>query len=95
MPIYQFSCPECGTFDAGFPMRDLPEQVLCSCGGQAKRRMSAPHLSKAGSAAYGLIDRAARSADSPEVVTSRLPGSRGGPSQRYTSNPVHQKLPRP
>jgi hypothetical protein len=57
--------------------------------------MTAPRLSKMASAEFGLIDRAARSADAPEVVTGPLPGARTGPKQRYTMNPLHRKLPRP
>ncbi|MHA3683900.1 hypothetical protein ACXR2T_04145 [Leucobacter sp. HY1910] len=54
--------------------------------------MTAPHLSGAGTAAFGLVDRAARSAHEPSVVSS-LP-STGGKQQRYTHNPLHAKLPR-
>lgn len=94
MPIYEFSCLHCGNFDAGYPMRDVPDQVECDCGGQAIRQMTAPHLSKAGSSAFGLIDRAAQSAHSPEVVNSLHPGVRRSPGQSHTSNPLHLKLPR-
>jgi hypothetical protein len=55
--------------------------------------MSAPHLSRAGSAEFRLIDDSKRSAHEPPVVTA-LPG-KGRTRPAYTSNPLHQKLPRP
>lgn len=57
--------------------------------------MSAPRLSTAGSAAFQLIDATKRSAHEPAVVNSPNPGQRSGPAQKYTSNPLHKKLPRP
>jgi hypothetical protein len=57
--------------------------------------MSAPRISTAGSAAYRLIDSTKRSAHEPAVVNSPGPGQRSGPGQKYTSNPLHKKLPRP
>ncbi|MEE1621737.1 zinc ribbon domain-containing protein [Zafaria sp. Z1313] len=93
MPLYEFRCPEGTSTEASFSMASAPDVVDCPCcGGPARRRMGVPRLSIGGSAAFGLIDRAERSAHEPDVVTS-LPGA-GRRAPRYTSNPLHQKLPR-
>lgn len=96
MPTYEFRCPDCTDFDLVFAMRSVPENATCpTCGASARRRVSAPRLSRAGSAASRVIDAAERSAHEPETVSS-LPGrARSAPAQRYTANPLHQKLPRP
>ncbi len=95
MPTYEFGCPTCGISEKFFSMSEVPDESECAeCGTTVARRMSAPYLSKAGSSAYGLIDRAATSADSPQVVTSRLPSAPKKGGARYTSNPLHKKLPR-
>jgi len=77
-------------------MGSAPDTVDCpTCRAPARRLMSAPHLSAAGSAAFGLIDSSARSASEPEVVESALPGRRSGSGAQFTANPLHLKLPRP
>ncbi|MFB0834526.1 FmdB family zinc ribbon protein [Arthrobacter halodurans] len=94
MPLYEFRCPEGTTFEASFPMGQAPAELACAqCGEPAGRRISAPRLSVAGSAAFGLIDSTLRSAHEPEVVTG-LPGRSRRPATRYTTHPLHQKLPR-
>ena len=96
MPIYEFGCGVCARFEQTHPMGSAPETVDCpTCRAPARRLISAPHVSAAGSAAFGLIDRAARSAVEPEVVDSALPGRRRGAGARFTANPLHRKLPRP
>lgn len=93
MPHYSFRCAEGCTFDVSYSMADVPSATTCpACGGAARRRVSAPYLSRAGDSAYQLIDRTARSAHEPEVV-SRLPAV-GAPPRRITTNPLHSKLPR-
>lgn len=98
MPLYAFRCPAGTEFDRTYPMSEVPASVDCpECGAAARRRMSAPRLSVAGSAAYRLLDSTAASAHEPQVVTSLpgtgRPGAPGG--ARITRNPLHQKLPRP
>ncbi|MFO7690121.1 MAG: zinc ribbon domain-containing protein [Cryobacterium sp.] len=96
MPLYEYTCPDCSPFELLLPMGSAPAVTACpACAGDARRRMSAPNLSRAGSATFQLIDSANRSAHEPTVVESRLPGVRTGQSQRFTTNPLHQKLPRP
>jgi putative FmdB family regulatory protein len=94
MPIYEYRCPECSVFELICGMGEAPDSTRCpSCGATSPRKMSAPHLSRAGSAEFRLIDDSKRSAHEPPVVTA-LPG-KGRTRPAYTSNPLHQKLPRP
>lgn len=96
MPIYEFSCTGCDRFEQNHPMGSVPDLVDCPvCGTPARRMMSAPHLSAAGSSAYGLIETAARSAAEPDVVDSIAPGRRAGSGRTVTTNPLHRMLPRP
>lgn len=96
MPLYEYRCPDCSVFELMLPMGSAPQVAPCpTCQGDAGRRMSAPNLSQTGSSAFQLIDSANRSAHEPTVVESRIPGARTGKTQRFTSNPLHQKLPRP
>jgi hypothetical protein len=55
--------------------------------------MPAPRLSIAGGAAFKLMDSTRRSAHEPGVV-SALPSGKAFPGTGYTTNPLHQKLPR-
>lgn len=94
MPLYEFRCSEGTVSEAQFPMAAIPEQVDCpQCGGLATRRISAPKLSVANTAGFQLIDSTKRSAYEPEVVTS-IPGAGRRRGARYTSHPLHRKLPR-
>jgi putative FmdB family regulatory protein len=94
MPTYEYRCPECAVFDLICGMGEAPDSTPCpSCGTTARRKMSAPHLSRAGSTEFRLIDDSKRSAHEPQVVTG-LSGT-GKKRQAYTANPLHQKLPRP
>ncbi len=95
MPTYEFECDDCGISDQFYSMQDVPDQADCLvCGAASLRRMTSPYLSRAGGSAYGLIDRAATSAHNPTVVTSLPAGDSRKGKTRYTSNPLHQKLPR-
>ncbi|TFC26787.1 zinc ribbon domain-containing protein [Cryobacterium sp. TMT2-18-3] len=96
MPIYEFLCADCLSFELILPMGTAPDVVACpTCRGDARRRITAPHISRTASSAFALIDAASRSAHEPAVVDSKKPGVRTGQTPRYTSNPLHQKLPRP
>ncbi|MDA3647944.1 zinc ribbon domain-containing protein [Saccharopolyspora indica] len=96
MPLYAFRCPEGTEFDLSFAMREVPASVACpACGEPARRRVTAPRLSRAGSAAYRLIDSTAASAHEPAVVTSLPSGPARRAAPRVSQNPLHSKLPRP
>lgn len=95
MATYQYRCPDGTLFEASHPIGEAPDAPPCpDCGQPSRRVISAPHLSKAGSPAFRLIDSTTRSAAEPEIVNSRIPGSPRR-VQPYSSNPLHRKLPRP
>ncbi|HRO28940.1 MULTISPECIES: FmdB family zinc ribbon protein [Micrococcaceae] len=97
MPLYEFRCPEGTVLEASYSMTSVPDAVDCpDCGAPAARRITSVRLSRAGSAAYRLIESSQRSAAEPEVVTA-LPAAGRKPREgpRYTGNPLHRKLPRP
>ncbi|WCI08862.1 zinc ribbon domain-containing protein [Arthrobacter sp. OVS8] len=95
MATYEYRCSDGSLFEDSFPIGEAPDALPCpSCGKPSRRLISAPHLSKAGSPAFRLIDSTNRSAAEPEVVNSRIPGTRRR-VQPYSSNPLHRKLPRP
>ena len=74
-------------------MNARPDAIDCpDCGGPARRMISSPNLGRGPSTAMALQDTTRASADRPAVV-SGLPS--GGRRQKITTNPLHQKLPRP
>jgi putative FmdB family regulatory protein len=94
MTLYEYRCAACDAVELNFAIGQAPQSAECpGCGRQVRRVFSPPRLSIAGTSAYKLLDSTARSAHEPDVV-SGLPGSKA-PRQRYTHNPLHQKLPRP
>lgn len=94
MPLYDFRCPEGTVFESEYSMLAVPDSMACpDCQQVARRQMSSPRLSIANSSEYKLIDSTKRSAHEPQVVTGRTGASKK--ATRYTSNPLHQKLPRP
>ena len=96
MPIYEYLCPQCDVFEAIRPMSAAAESTECPlCRQTARRRMSVPNISRTGSAAFQLIDSTYRSASEPQVVSGALPATGNRKTQRYSSNPLHKKLPRP
>jgi len=96
MALYEFSCPECGPIEQFFSMGSAPDAIECpTCGEPAARQISTPRLSIAGSSAFKLIDATKRSAHEPQVVTGNLPDSGRRRVTPVTTNPLHQKLPRP
>ncbi|MBK0420825.1 zinc ribbon domain-containing protein [Leucobacter sp. CSA2] len=95
MPSYSFRCEAGCRYDAMYSMAEVPKTAECRvCGAEARRAVTAPHLSGAGSSAFKLVDSAARSAHEPQVVGS-LPTAGPAKRQPVTRNPLHAKLPRP
>jgi putative FmdB family regulatory protein len=101
MPLYAYRCPECSDFEVSFDMGRAPADMQCpACKTSSPRRFTAPHLSRAASSAYRLIESTQRSASEPAVVSSPGPATPGaaGPVSRnpaVSTNPLHRKLPRP
>lgn len=93
MPLYEFRCARCGVFDSHHSMADVPRERDCPyCADKARRMFSAVGLSRLGSPEAKAIDHAQRSASEPEVVTGAAGRRRATP---VTTDPRHQKLPRP
>lgn len=96
MALYGYACPECGPIEASFPMGSAPDGVECpSCGGVARRRFTAPNFSQVNTKAFKLIDATEKTAHEPQVVTGSIPSSGRRRVTPVTTNPLHQKLPRP
>lgn len=94
MILYAFRCTSgCGTTQQMHPMDSRPDEVDCpTCLAPARRMISAPHLGRSGGAAMALHDATRATAERPAVVSSPTPRTSGRP---VSTNPLHQKLPRP
>ncbi|WP_188830143.1 FmdB family zinc ribbon protein [Nocardia camponoti] len=92
MPLYRFSCVDCGGFDQSFSMSTVPAAVECpACEAPSRRGFAVAGLLNTGSQAARLIEATTRTASEPAVVGA--PIGRGGAP--VTRNPLHRKLPRP
>ncbi|WP_405135206.1 FmdB family zinc ribbon protein [Nocardia sp. NBC_01388] len=91
VPLYEFHCRDCGSFDRSYSMAEVPAAADCpDCAGESRRHMGGAFV-RPGSAAARLIDATTRTASEPAVVAA--PAGRGGAP--VTRNPLHRKLPRP
>jgi hypothetical protein len=92
--LYEFRCESgCGVTKKLYSMSTRPDVIDCpDCLGAARRTIAAPHLGRGGSTAAALQDATRATADRPAVVAGPPPGGR---HQKVTTNPLHQKLPRP
>lgn len=103
MPLYAYRCTAgsdgspgsaCPDIDIQLGMGSAPASLPCpACGEPARRRFTAPNLSRSSSSAYRLIEKTERSASEPDVV--RSPGAGTRSAGNITANPLHRKLPRP
>ncbi|WP_022871480.1 FmdB family zinc ribbon protein [Yaniella halotolerans] len=97
MPLYDFKCPEGNVFEAFFTMQNKPDSTPCpQCGKEAASLMPAVGPSQGKSTQMRLLDATKATADQPEVVNS-ISGTRTAKRQptAITTNPLHQKLPKP
>jgi putative FmdB family regulatory protein len=92
---YQYQCPDHGLLDVMMPIGTAPPTVQCrNCDTDAVRIFSAPMLSLAPRALIAAMDRADKSRDEPDVVTS-LPRHAPRRPHPALANPALRKLPRP
>ena len=92
--LYVFRCESgCSPVERRFSMDARPEAITCpDCGARARRMIASPNLGRADKSAMALQDATRASADRPAVTTGPPPAGR---RQKVTTNPLHQKLPRP
>lgn len=96
MAIYEYRCARHGAFEVTRPIGTAPESVACpACERAATRVFSKPMLAVTPPGLAAAIDRAEKSRDEPELVTS-LPSASG---RRRTPvlplTPRLRRLPRP
>lgn len=96
MATYGFRCREDGEFDVEAPMGSAGSVAACpSCGHDGARVFSAPMLALADRRLVASIDRADKSRDEPDVVTSLPPSGRRRTQRTAPPNPAFNRLPRP
>ncbi|WP_299039416.1 hypothetical protein [uncultured Pseudokineococcus sp.] len=96
MATYQYLCVRDGPFDVSAPIGTASPVLPCpACADEGRRVITAPMLSRGSSPAMAALDRSARSAHEPEVVTSLPPSGRPRPRPATTAPPSLQRLPRP
>lgn len=96
MPTYEYRCETDGTFDVSLPMGTAgPTRACPTCRGDASRVFTAPRISTAPRHVMAAIDNAARTSESPDVVTSIPSAGARRRTPMAPANPALQRLPRP
>lgn len=97
MPLYDYKCPAGDVSEVFFTMQEKPDAIACPlCGKQATSMPPAIGPSKINSPQMRALDATRATAEAPKVVTS-LSGKPTGTHRPtpLSTNPLHQKLPRP
>ncbi len=69
MPLYEFVCPECGSFEERRPFSQATEPAHCpTCGDPATRVLTPPNLRRLEAPVRHALEREERSRHEPEVV---------------------------
>jgi putative FmdB family regulatory protein len=72
MPVYAFSCADCGPFDVTRRGADAGAPAACpACGAEARRVFTPPGLALLARPVRGLLDREEKSAHEPDVVAHK------------------------
>ncbi|WP_352396575.1 zinc ribbon domain-containing protein [Kineosporia sp. NBRC 101677] len=91
MPLYEFRCSACGSFERTFPMSTMPPSLACpDCAEPAVRRPGGSP-GRGSSPVARAVEATHRSAHEPAVVRQPPPG----PGHRVSRDPRHAQLPRP
>lgn len=86
MPVYEFLCPSCGTFEERRSFEASGEPVPCpECAEEARRVYSMPATRRIPTGLSRAMDRSEKSASEPEVV-SRPAGKQAAPGQHNHSH---------
>ncbi len=89
MPIYEFICEGCGSFEERRSFEEAGNPAVCpECGSAARRVYSTPNLKTIPTALSNAMNRTEKSAHEPEVV--RRPEGGTLPGKRY--HPRHGGL---
>jgi putative FmdB family regulatory protein len=83
MPLYEYDCPEHGTFEARRPMAEFDAQGTCpACQCSSPRVLSVPRLRTVDPSQRAARDRNERSQHEPKLVTRepRAPTEAGRPT---------------
>jgi putative FmdB family regulatory protein len=79
MPVYVFSCHECGSFELSRPMADAGAAAYCpTCLGEARRVFTPPSLRRLATPVRRVLETEEASAHEPHLVTEK----RGRPLPR-------------
>jgi putative FmdB family regulatory protein len=82
MPVYVFSCRECGSFELSRPMAEAGKAAQCPvCRGQARRVFTPPGLARLAAPVRRALESEEASAHEPRVTTRK----RGHPLPRHRS----------
>jgi putative FmdB family regulatory protein len=99
VPTYAYRCSVCGPFELVRPMAQAAAESECpECDRSARRVWEAPALRGVDPTLRRALDAEVRSAHEPAVVGTPPPRAadrRRGRATRYTTDPRHQRLPRP
>ncbi len=91
MPLYEFRCNDCGSFDRAFPMTTVPDALACPACGVAAARRPGGSPGRGSSPIARAVEATQRSAHEPGLV--RQPPPRA--NRPVSRDPRHAKLPRP
>ncbi|MGB3633428.1 MAG: zinc ribbon domain-containing protein [Rubrobacteraceae bacterium] len=86
MPIYEFVCEDCGSFDERRSFEEAGNPATCpACGSAARRIYSAPGISRTPAPLAKALNRSEKSAHEPEIVrqpssTKKVSGRKSGHS---------------
>ena len=89
MPLYEYSCPQCGRFEAIRKFSDPPLLTCPTCGREVSRLLSAPAIQFKGSGWY-ITDYARKSSggDGKESSSSAKESQDGKGSKDASSSPT-------
>jgi len=78
VPIYEFFCGDCGSFEERRSFKEAGEAAACpGCGAEARRLYTMPNTKRVPTGLSKAMDRAEKSAHEPEVVGRPVVGSSG------------------
>ncbi|MGH7071366.1 MAG: FmdB family zinc ribbon protein [Acetobacteraceae bacterium] len=70
MPLYQYACDDCGSFEAWTGMERANAPCLCpTCGAASARELALPGLNSMNGSLRKALVRSEKSSDEPRVVS--------------------------